>query len=113
MRVRVALIAVLACFALVGCSGSDRPGRIFGAQSARIGESVAVLGWNISVSNLRWGQDFVLVDVDAAPADPKAPRAKAEDVRFGLYGALSHPMEANALGSCDDAVTKASIRGLT
>ncbi|MBX9980737.1 hypothetical protein [Mycobacterium gordonae] len=106
MRVRVALIAVLACCALVGCSGSDRPGRIFGAQSARIGESVAVLGWNISVSNLRWGQDFVLVDVDAAPADPKAPRAKAEDVRFGLYGALSHPMEANALGSCDDAVTK-------
>ncbi len=66
-----------------------------------------MLGWNMSVSNLRWAQDYVLVDVDGSPTDPKAPRAKAEDVRFGLYGALSHPMEANALGSCDDAMTKA------
>lgn len=99
-------MAVLVVCALAGCSGSERSGRIFGAQSARIGESLAVLGWNISVSNLRWGQDFVLIDVDASPQDPKGPHAKAEDVRFGLYGALSHPMEANALGSCDDATTK-------
>lgn len=106
MRVRRALVSALVLCCLTGCSGSDRSGPIFGAQSARIGESLAVLGWNVSMSNLRWAQDYVLVDVDAAPADPKAPRAKAEDVRFGLYGALSHPMEANALGSCDDAMTK-------
>lgn len=106
MRVRVALVFVLTVCALAGCSGSDRPGPIFGAPSAHVGESLAVLGWNMSVSNLRWAQDYVLVDVDASPADPKAPRTKAEDVRFGLYGALSHPMEVNALGSCDDAVTK-------
>lgn len=106
MRVRVGLVFALAVCALAGCSGSNESGRIFGAPNVRVGESLAVLGWNMSVSNLRWAQDYVLVDVDASPADPKAPHAKAEDVRFGLYGALSHPMEANALGSCDDAVTK-------
>jgi hypothetical protein len=106
VRVRGALVVALALCCAVSCSGSDKSGRIFGAQRARIGESLAVLGWNMSVSNLRWAQDYVLVDVDASPTDPKAPHAKAEDVRFGLYGALSHPMEANALGSCDDAVTK-------
>ncbi|RUP02658.1 MAG: hypothetical protein EKK34_23000 [Mycobacterium sp.] len=106
MRVRDALVFALALCCAVSCSGPDRSGRVFGAPSARIGESLAVLGWNMSVSNLRWAQDYVLVDVDASPADPKAPRAKAEDIRFGLYGALSHPMEVNALGSCDDAITK-------
>ncbi|MHA7653756.1 hypothetical protein ACX9NE_28620 [Mycobacterium sp. ML4] len=107
MRVRSALVlAVVLCW-LTGCSGSDKPGAVYGAQSARIGESLAVLGWNISVSNLRWAQDYVLVDVDASPTDLKAAHAKAEDVRLGLYGALSHPMEINALGSCDDAATKA------
>ena len=56
--------------------------------------------------NLRWDDDYVLVDIDAAPTDPKAPHAKPEEVRFGLYGALSHPMEAGGLGSCDDAMNK-------
>ncbi len=60
----------------------------------------------MSVSNLRWDDDYVLVDIDAAPTDPKAPHAKPEEVRFGLYGALAHPMEAGGLGSCDDAMTK-------
>lgn len=98
----IALLAIAAC--LVGCSGSNRPVRPYGAQGARLGESLALLGWNMAVSNLRWDGDYVLVDVDASPTDPKAPHAKPEDVRFGLYGALAHPMEATGLGSCDEAM---------
>jgi hypothetical protein len=88
---------------MCGCSGPRHPERIYGAQPARLGESVAVLGWNVAVSNLRWNADYVLVDVDAAPADPAAPHAKPADLRFGLYGALAHPMEATGIGSCDTA----------
>ncbi|MFC5336257.1 hypothetical protein [Mycobacterium branderi] len=95
---------MLATLALVsGCSGAHHPDRIYGAQSARLGESVAVLGWNVAVSNLRWNADYVLVDVDAAPTDPAAPHAKPAELRFGLYGALAHPMEATGIGSCDTA----------
>ncbi len=103
MRSLIALLAVAAC--LVGCSSSNQPVRPYGAQGARLGESLALLGWNMAVSNLRWDGDYVLVDVDASPTDPKAPHAKPEDIRFGLYGALAHPMEATGLGSCDDAMT--------
>ncbi len=101
------LIAVTACLALLlsGCSSSRHPARPYGAQRARIGESLALLGWNMSVADLRWDGDYVLIDVDASPTDPKAPHAKPDDVRFGLYGALAHPLEANALGSCDAAMT--------
>ncbi|WP_142281764.1 hypothetical protein [Mycobacterium kyorinense] len=95
---------MLATLVLVsGCGGSGHPERIYGAQSARLGESVAVLGWNVAVSNLRWNADYVLVDVDAAPTDPAAPHAKPGELRFGLYGALAHPMEAAGIGSCDTA----------
>ncbi|BDB40228.1 MULTISPECIES: hypothetical protein [Mycobacterium] len=104
MRVLLVLAVVLAC--LAGCSNPGRRNDIYGAPDAHIGESQAVLGWNVAVSNLRWSDDYVLVDVDASPTDLKAPHAKAEDIRFGLYGALSHPMEATGLGSCDDAMTK-------
>jgi hypothetical protein len=106
------LIALIACLAvgLVGCSSSNRPVRPYGAQGARIGESLALLGWNMSVSNLRWDGDYVLIDVDASPADPHAPHAKPEDIRFGLYGALAHPLEAGGLGSCDTAI--ASVRDI-
>jgi hypothetical protein len=104
VRFLVTLALVLTC--LVGCSGSDRPDRIYGAPNARIGEAQAVLGWNLSVSNLRWSEDYLLVDVDASPAEKDKPHAKAEAFRFGIYGALSHPLESNALGSCDDAITK-------
>nr|WP_241780206.1 hypothetical protein [Mycobacterium persicum] len=89
----------------MACSDS-RPDRIYGAQSARLGESLPVLGWNMAVSNLRWSGDYVLVDVDASPSDPRAPHAKPEDIRYGLYGALAHPLESTGLGSCDDAMTK-------
>lgn len=98
------VIVLVAC--VVGCSGPDHSGRIYGAQAARFGESLAVLGWNMSVSNMRWEDDYVLIDVDASPTDPTAPHAKADDVRFGLYGALSHPMESTGLGSCGDALNR-------
>ena len=99
-------IAVASCLAacLVGCSGSSHPVSPYGAEGARLGESMALLGWNMSVSNLRWDSDYVLVDVDASAKDPHAPPAKPEDIRFGLYGALAHPMEASGLGSCDNAI---------
>lgn len=98
------LIAVLAALALVtACSGDDARTDVFGAATASIGESLAILGWNMSVANLRFEADHVLVDVDAAPASADAaPQVTAEDIRFGLYGALSHPIEAPALGGCDD-----------
>jgi hypothetical protein len=96
------MVATLAVAYSAACSSSDHRGLTYGAQTARLGESLAVLGWNTSVSNLRWQDDYVLVDVDAAPADPAKARADARDIRFGLYGALAHPMEAAGIGSCDN-----------
>ncbi|OBH90043.1 MULTISPECIES: hypothetical protein [unclassified Mycobacterium] len=109
MHCRAQLLAVAACVlaCLTGCSGAGQPVRPYGAQGARLGESVSLLGWNMSVSNLRWDGDYVLIDVDASAANPKAPHAKPEDIRFGLYGALSHPMESNGVGSCDRPTDKA------
>jgi hypothetical protein len=91
------VILALAC----ACSNSAAHQQVYGAQTARLGESLAVLGWNTSMSNLRWQDNYVLVDVDAAPADPTKPHADARDIRFGLYGALAHPIEATGIGSCD------------
>lgn len=98
-------IAVAACLVacLAGCSGPGRPVSPYGAQGGRLGESLALLGWNMLVSNLRWDGDYVLIDVDASATDPHALHAKPEDIRFGLYGALAHPMESAALGSCENA----------
>ncbi|MEB4208451.1 hypothetical protein [Mycobacterium sp. 94-17] len=103
-----AFLAVATCLVLglAGCSSAGQHARPYGAQSARIGESLALLGWNMSVSNLRWAGDYVLVDVDASPAsadEAKHPHATPADIRFGLYGALAHPMEVTGLGSCDNA----------
>ncbi len=36
------------------------------------------------------------------PSDPAKPHADPRDIRFGLYGALAHPMEAAGIGSCDN-----------
>src|SRR6185312_799582 len=58
----------------------------------------------------RWDGDYVLVDVDASPASAKDPHAKPEDIRFGLYGALAHPLEVAGLGSCD--IAKTSVRDI-
>lgn len=101
------ILAIAACLALclAGCSSTNPAAAPYGAQGARLGESLALLGWNMSVSNLRWDGDYVLVDVDASPASAKGPHAKPEDIRFGLYGALAHPMEADGLGSCQNAKT--------
>lgn len=86
---------------LSGCSADDGDtAQTYGAPTARVGESQTVLGWNVLVANLRFAADYVLVDVDAAPSDPGAPHAKPEDLRFGLYGALLHPIEATGIGSC-------------
>jgi hypothetical protein len=102
------VVCVAAC--LVACSGSNHPVSPYGAQGARLGEALALLGWNMSVSNLRWDGDYVLIDVDASVKDPHAPHAKPEDIRFGLYGALGHPMESAGFGSCDSAM--ASVRDI-
>lgn len=99
------VIAACVALGLTGCSSSNHAVRPYGAQGARLGESLALLGWNMSVSNLRWDGDYVLADVDASAASAKDPHAKPEDIRFGLYGALAHPMEANGLGSCDNAMS--------
>lgn len=96
-----ALVAVLLSVVLVAaCSSSSDEAGTYGAQTAEIGESSATLGWNMSVTNLRFDGNYVLVDVDAAPSIPGGPHAKPDAIRFGLYGALAHPIESNALGGC-------------
>ena len=87
------------------CSGDNGRPHPYSTQSAAIGESQSILGWNISVKNLRFDADYVLVDVDAALAQKDGPHAKPEDIRFGLYGALTHPIEASALGGCKDVTS--------
>ncbi len=59
------------------------------------------------VTNLRFDGDYVLFDIDASPAQADGPHAKPEDIRFGLYGALAHPLEANAIGGCRDVTSLA------
>ncbi|MFZ0832210.1 MAG: hypothetical protein WAM92_03840 [Mycobacterium sp.] len=92
---------------VAGCSTPQRQSKPYGAEIAKIGEPVVLLGWNLSVSNLRWEQGRVLVDVDAAPAEQGKPHARAEDIRFGLYGALAHPVETDGLGSCKNVASLA------
>lgn len=79
----------------------------YGANTAKLGESIALLGWNMSVSNLRWESGRVLVDVDAAPSEKGKAHAKPEDIRFGLYGTVGHPIEAEGLGSCSGVASLA------
>ena len=108
MRALVAvLLAIVTAVASVGCS-TDEDQSAYGAPTATIGESLAVLGWNVSVSNLRFDGDYVLIDVDAAAAGG----ATALPLRFGLYGALAHPIESDALGGCAN-VTDLNLRPAT
>jgi hypothetical protein len=67
-------IAVMAAIVMVAsaCSGNDARAHPYSAQSAAIGESLSILGWNISVTNLRFDADYVLVDVDASPSQKEA-----------------------------------------
>jgi hypothetical protein len=96
-------LAALVAVVLVAsaCSGDDDAADPYAAQTAAIGGSLAILGWNMSVSNLRFDGDDVLVDVEASPSGSGA-HADPKDLRFGLYGALAHPLEANAIGGCRD-----------
>ncbi|MCG5432138.1 hypothetical protein LV457_07510 [Mycobacterium sp. MYCO198283] len=99
------MLAALSVLLVVVAGCGDDDVRAYGAETAKVGESLALLGWNITLANLRFDANHVMVDVDAAPAEPGAPRAKPEDIRFGLYGTLPHPIEATGLGSCDRVQT--------
>ena len=105
-----ALIASLSAALLVvtsACSGDSTEAHPYGVQTAAVGESLAVLGWNMSLSNLRFDGDYVLFDIDASPTQADNQHAQPEDIRFGLYGALAHPLEANAIGGCRDVTNLA------
>ena len=102
------LLALVTAVALVGCS-DDAPAEAYAAQTAKIGESMAVLGWNVAVSNLRFSNDYVLIDVDASPSRAGAAHARADSLRFGLYGALAHPIESTAVGTCS-GVTNLDVK---
>ncbi|OBI71394.1 hypothetical protein [Mycobacterium sp. E740] len=102
MRALTAALAAIVVVAASACSGDGGPVRPYAAQTATVGESLATQGWNMSVSNLRFDGDYVLFDVDASPSEAGGAHTKPENIRFGLYGALAHPVEANALGSCRD-----------
>ena len=106
----VSLVAVVV--AASACSNDDGRAHPYSTQSAKIGESQTILGWNMSVSNMRFDADHVLVDVAASVAQNGGPHAKPEELRFGLYGALAHPIEANGLGGCRD-VTSLALQPLS
>jgi hypothetical protein len=89
------------------CAGDDADAHPYGVQKAKVGESLSVLGWNMSLANLRFDGDYVLFDIDASPAQADGAHTKPEDIRFGLYGALAHPLEANAIGGCRDVTSLA------
>ncbi|MGY4654332.1 hypothetical protein ACVWWN_008128 [Mycobacterium sp. URHB0021] len=104
---RLIAVSAVVVIAASACSGDDSPPHPYSTQASGMGQSQAILGWNMSVSNLRFDGGYVLVDVDAAPAQAGSPHAKPDDIRFGLYGALAHPIEANGLNGCRDATSLA------
>jgi len=105
VRALVALLSAAVLTVTSACSGDDHTPHPYRVQTAAVGESLAQLGWNIQVSNLRFDGDYVLFDVDASPTQADGPHAKPEDIRFGLYVALAHPIEANAIGGCRDVTS--------
>jgi hypothetical protein len=112
VRALVAALVAIVLAAASACSKEDDRGHPYAAQTASLGESLEILGWNMSVSNLRFDADYVLVDVDASPSQPGGAHAKPEDIRFGLYGALAHPLEANGIEGCTD-VTSLAVQPLS
>ncbi|OBK70638.1 hypothetical protein [Mycobacterium sp. 1274761.0] len=109
MRALIALLSAALLLVTSACSGDDADAHPYAVQAAKVGESLAVLGWNMSLANLRFDGDYVLFDIDASPTQPDGPHADPADIRFGLYGALAHPLEANAIGGCRD-VTDLAIQ---
>ncbi len=111
MSVRSVLAALTAVVLVASACSSDDAVDTYAAQTVPIGESLAILGWNMSVSNMRFDGDNVLIDVDAA-ASGDGKHADPKDMRFGLYGALAHPLEAPAVGGCRD-VTDLAVQPLS
>jgi hypothetical protein len=110
---RRALAALVAgVLVLTGCSKDPEKELVYGAPTAKVGETQSLLGWNLSVANLRFQNGYVLVDITGAAAKPEEKPAAAGDLRFGLYGSLAHPLEVSALGSCRD-VADLSVHPLT
>lgn len=109
MRALIAAVTAVLLVVAAACSSDGAPRRTYEALTASLGDSLAVLGWNFKVDNLRFDAEHVLVDVDASAAGDQ--RAKPEDIRFGLYGALAHPLEANGLAGCT-GVNSLGIRPL-
>lgn len=95
------MAAALVVAGSAACSGSGSQAGPYGAQTARLGQSLTLLGWNVTLANLRWEADRVLVDVSATVSDPAASHAKPEQLRFGVYGTPARPIEATGIGSCD------------
>lgn len=112
MSLRSVLAALIAVVLVASaCSSDDDTVDAYTGQTAAIGESLAILGWNMSVSNMRFDGENVLIDVDASMSGEGA-HADPKDLRFGLYGALAHPLEAPAVGSCRD-VTDLAVQPLS
>lgn len=98
LGLRSLIAALLALAGVAGCSASAPRGP-YGAVSSRIGEPLTLLGWDITVSNLRWEVNHALIDVAARREATTA--APAASLRFGVYGTPAHPIEATGVGSCD------------
>lgn len=101
MRTLIAVVVALALTGSSGCARSGQPPGPYGAQASRLGSALQVLGWRMTLSNLRWQADRVLVDVAATVADPVAGHTDAKDLRFGVYGTPPRPLEATGVDSCD------------
>ncbi|QCH25864.1 hypothetical protein [Mycobacteroides salmoniphilum] len=113
MTLRRALVALVAgALILTGCSKDPDKQLVYGAQTAKVGETQSLLGWNLSVANLRFQNGYVLVDITGAAATPGEKPAAAQDLRFGLYGSLAHPQEVPALNGCRD-MADLSVHPLT
>ena len=98
MRTLIAALLAWAVACVAGCSGSG-PAGPYGARGAKLGEALTLLGWDMTLSNLRWEVDHVLIDVKAQAAD--SGHAAPGELRFGVYGTPARPVEATGLGSCD------------
>lgn len=98
MRTLIAAVTTVILLVATACSSDHAPERTFGAPTTSLGDSLEILGWHVTLSELRFDAEHVLVNVDASVASDS--HAKPEDIRFGLYGALAHPIEANGLGGC-------------
>ncbi|MGV0811247.1 hypothetical protein ABQF34_04755 [Mycolicibacterium boenickei] len=109
MRALIAAVTAVLLVITAGCS-SDQPERVYEASTGALGDSLDILGWNLRVSDLRFDAEHVLIDVEGSTSGEV--HAKPEDLRFGVYGALAHPLEADALHGCDD-VTSLGVRALS